>query len=91
MNFDKHSKRNERRLPTPSRWIAIALAMVGLVAWLYYFSPKNEQSAAQNQASMAATLPQIVNAVVAGEVKTLTIRGDVLVVLSLYRRRGFLR
>ncbi|MBE7555225.1 MAG: ATP-dependent zinc metalloprotease FtsH [Anaerolineales bacterium] len=59
--------------------MAIALAVVGLIALLYYFLPKDEQSASPNQAASAATLPKIVSAVAAGEVKTLAVRGDVLV------------
>lgn len=78
MNSDNHSKRKERKLPAHYRWIAVALAVVGLVALLYYFLPKNQQSASPNQTSVAATLPQIVSAVTAGEVKTLTVRGDTL-------------
>jgi cell division protease FtsH len=52
---------------------------VGLVALLYYLSPKNQQAAPQSQASAAVSLPQIVSAIAAGEVKMLTVRGDVLV------------
>ncbi|MCL4295083.1 MAG: ATP-dependent zinc metalloprotease FtsH [Anaerolineae bacterium] len=59
--------------------MAIALAVVGLIALLYYFLPKDEQSASPNQAVSAATLSKIVSAVAAGEVKTLAVRGDVLV------------
>ncbi len=79
MNSDNHSKRKERRLPKRTLWMAIALAVVGLIALLYYFLPKDEQSASPNQAASAATLPKIVSAVAAGEVKTLAVRGDVLV------------
>jgi cell division protease FtsH len=78
MNSDNHSKRKDRKLPAHYRWIAVALAIVGLVALLYYLLPKNQQSASPNQTSVAATLPQIVSAVTAGEVKTLTVRGDTL-------------
>jgi cell division protease FtsH len=78
MNSDNHPKK-ERRLPAHSHWIAIAIAVVGLVALLYYFSPRNEQSAPKNQTSSIASLPQIVSAIAAGEVKTLTVRGDVLI------------
>ncbi|MBE7472568.1 MAG: cell division protein FtsH [Anaerolineae bacterium] len=78
MNSDNHSKRKERKLPAHYRWIAVAVAIVGLVALLYYFLPKNQQSASPNQTSVAATLPQIVSAVTAGEVKILTVRGDTL-------------
>ncbi|GAB4455079.1 MAG: ATP-dependent zinc metalloprotease FtsH [Anaerolineae bacterium] len=79
MNSDNHSKRKERKLPAHYRWIAVAVAIVGLVALLYYFLPKNQQSASPNQTSVAATLPQIVSAVTAGEVKILTVRGDTLI------------
>jgi cell division protease FtsH len=79
MNSDNHPKRKERRLPTHSRWLAIALAVVGLVALMYYLSPKNQQAAPQSQTSVAASLPQIVSAIAAGEVKVLTVRGDVLI------------
>ncbi|MBI1877513.1 MAG: ATP-dependent zinc metalloprotease FtsH [Chloroflexi bacterium] len=79
MSSDNHSKRKERKLPAYSRWIVIALAIVSLVAILYYLSPKNEQTSAQNQTSTVTTLPQIVSAVAAGEVKTLVVRGDLLV------------
>ncbi len=79
MNSDNHSKRKERRMPRRTLWMAIALAVVGLIALLYYFLPKDEQSASPNQAVSAATLSKIVSAVAAGEVKTLAVRGDVLV------------
>ncbi|HXW00501.1 MAG TPA: AAA family ATPase, partial [Anaerolineae bacterium] len=79
MNSDNHPKRKERRLPTHSRWLAIALAVVGLVALLYYLSPKNQQAAPQSQTLAAASLPQIVSAIAADEVKVLTVRGDVLI------------
>ena len=78
MNSDNHPKK-ERRLPTHSHWIAIAIAIVGLVALWYYLSPKNEQPAPKNQTSSVASLPQIVSAIAAGEVKTLTVRGDILI------------
>jgi cell division protease FtsH len=80
MNSDNQSKRKPRQLPTYFRWLAIILAIVGLAALLYYFSlPKGEQATPPSQVSIAATLPQIVSAITAGEVKTLTVRGDVLV------------
>jgi cell division protease FtsH len=79
MSSDNHSKPKDRKLAGHSRWIAIALAVVGLVALLYYLSPKNEQPAAKPQISTEATLPQIVQAIDAGKVKTLTVRGDVMV------------
>ncbi|GIK38562.1 MAG: ATP-dependent zinc metalloprotease FtsH [Chloroflexota bacterium] len=79
MNSDNHPKRKERRLSRRTLWMAIALVVVGLITLLYYFLPKNEQSASPNQAASAATLPKIVSAVAAGEVKTLAVRGDVLV------------
>ncbi|NJN95444.1 MAG: ATP-dependent zinc metalloprotease FtsH [Anaerolineales bacterium] len=79
MNSDNHSKRKERKLPTYSRWIFIAVGIVALVALLYSFSPKNQPPASPNQTSVAATMPQIVNAVTTGEVKTLTVRGDTLI------------
>jgi len=78
MNSDNHPKK-ERRLPTHSHWIAIAVAIVGLAALWYYLSPKNEQPAPKNQTSSVASLPQIVSAIAAGEVKTLTVRGDALI------------
>jgi cell division protease FtsH len=79
MNSDNHSKRKERRLPRRPLWVAIALAIVGLIALLYYFLPQNGQSTSPNQAASAATLPKIVSAVADGEVKTLAVRGDLLV------------
>ena len=78
MNSDNHPKK-ERRLPAHSHWIAIAVAIVGLAALWYYLSPKNEQPAPKNQTSSVASLPQIVSAIAAGEVKTLTVRGDALI------------
>lgn len=74
MNSDDPSKNRERRLPPQLRWMAIALAMLSLAALLYSFSARNEPA----QTSPAAPLAQIVRAISAGEVKTLTVRGDVL-------------
>lgn len=79
MSSDNHSKRKVRKLPAYSRWIAIALAVVGLVALLYYLLPKNEQTTTQTQTTTATTLPQIVSAIAAGQVKTLAVRGDLLI------------
>ncbi len=82
MNADNHSQRSkERRLPPYSRWLALALVLVGLAIWLYGFLPGNKPPVA-DQTGPAAALPQIVSALKAGEVKTLTVRGDVLVVIK---------
>jgi cell division protease FtsH len=78
MNFDDPFQHKERRIPTYLRWLAIGLAMAGLATLLYSFSARNEPAPAQNQISPAPPLAQIVNAVVAGEIKSLTVRGDVL-------------
>ena len=78
MNVDDPSKRTERQLPLQLRWFAMVLGLVSLVALLYSFSARNESAPAKNQPSLAAPLAQIVSAISAGEVKSLTVRGDVL-------------
>lgn len=75
MNSNDPSKRKAWRWPTPLRWSAIALLVIGGVAWLSYFFTQSEQPAAP----IAVPLAQIVSAVTAGEVKILTVRGDMLI------------
>jgi cell division protease FtsH len=79
MNADDPSKRTERQLPPQLRWFAMVLALLSMLALLYSFSARNEPAPAKNQTLPAAPLAQIVSAISAGEVKSLTVRGDVLI------------
>jgi cell division protease FtsH len=81
MNSDNQSKGKARRFPFFSPWLAIVLA-VGLVALLYYFSTRNHPATEDTNPVPAVSLPQIVTAIAAGEVKTLYVRGDLLTALK---------
>jgi len=83
MNQDNHSKREEQRFPAYPRWILGATAILGLVALRYFLSPNSDPLATQDLETPVATLPQIVNAIAAGEVKTLAICGDLVIATKL--------
>jgi cell division protease FtsH len=78
MNPDNHSKHKSRKFPRFSPWLALVAVVVGLTALIYFLSAKGNQEKAENPIE-TTSLPQIVSAVAAGEVKTLTIRGDTLI------------
>jgi cell division protease FtsH len=78
MNHENHSKREEQRFPAYVRWITGAIAILSLVALMYFLSPNSEPVATQDLETPVATLPQIVNAIAAGEVKALAICGNVV-------------
>jgi cell division protease FtsH len=60
----------------------MALGLLSLAALLYSFSARNEPAPAEKPITWAAPLAQIVSAARAGEVKTLTVRGDVLTAMK---------
>ncbi|HXV98374.1 MAG TPA: AAA family ATPase, partial [Anaerolineae bacterium] len=78
MNSDNKPDRKERRLTTLSRWIVVILVIVSGVALWFYLFPQNQKAAPQSQAS-TASLAEIVEAVTAGNVRTLTVRGYTLI------------
>jgi cell division protease FtsH len=83
MNSDNHAKPKTQRFPAYIRWMTGAGAILGLVVLMHFFAPANDPLAPQDIAIPTATLPQIVQAITAGEVKSLTIRGDWLMAAKL--------
>ncbi len=80
MHPDNHSKEKEQRWPTPLRAVIVTVALLGLVIFVCsVLSLANRPVGPPSSATPPATLPQIVQAIAAGEVKTLTIRGDLLI------------
>lgn len=74
MNSEDPFKHQGWQLPSRLRWLALVLIVLSLTVLLYSFLARSEPV----QPAPAAPLAQIVSAVIAGEVKTLTVRGDVL-------------
>jgi cell division protease FtsH len=84
MNPDNHPNRKERRLTVLS-WIVVVLAIVGIVALWFYSFPQNGPAAPQDQTR--DSLAQIVTAITADDVKTLTVRGDILTAIKKDRSK----
>ncbi len=80
MSSENSSKRKPRRFPFYSPWLA-ALVIIGLIAAIYYFANRN-QAPAETQ-SGSTSLSQIVTAISANEIKSLTIRGDTITVTKI--------
>ncbi len=79
MNPDNHSKQKPRKYPLPLTWLILSVFLVGVV--IYFLSGKSNQGVAAS-ATAVTSLPDIVSAVTAGEVKSLTIRGDLLIAIK---------
>jgi cell division protease FtsH len=78
MNSDHKPDRKERRLITLTQGIIVILAIFAGVALWFYLIPQDQQAAPQSQTITAASLDQIVKAIAADNVKTLTIQGNIL-------------
>ncbi len=80
MNPNNHSKDKKERLPAPLWGIIVVVVLLGLVLFIYgTLSPKNHPINPQDSAPPVASLPQIVRAIAAGEVQTLTVQGNLLI------------
>ncbi len=72
MNPEDSPKRKEQQSSPLRRFIIITLAVAAIAAYLFSMNSANVDV-------QDATLPDIVSAVEAGEVETLTVRGDTLI------------
>jgi cell division protease FtsH len=98
MNPDNHPKQKKITVVVSIRWLVIAAAIVGLGALIYLSSNnqstedlRSEAGSSRGQTSrnsgqtlspQTVSLPEIVRVVEAGHVENLTIRGDLLTVVT---------
>ncbi|GIK37192.1 MAG: ATP-dependent zinc metalloprotease FtsH [Chloroflexota bacterium] len=79
MNSDHQSNAKRWRRALLSPWMIVILLLLNLTGWLYFYSRGSEQQdSSSNITGQSAPLQYIVQAIQAGEVESLRVRGNLI-------------
>ncbi|MCL4301567.1 MAG: ATP-dependent zinc metalloprotease FtsH [Anaerolineae bacterium] len=80
MNSENQSDSKKRRIPSLTPWIIVALLLLNFGGFLYLYQRGEEQETPPpaRATSQVSSIQQIAQAIRAGQVKSLTVQGDLL-------------
>ncbi|MBE7550243.1 MAG: ATP-dependent zinc metalloprotease FtsH [Anaerolineales bacterium] len=80
MNSENQSGSKKRRIPSVAPWVIIALLLLNFGGFLYLYQRGEEQETTRPSpaARQVSSIQQIAQAIRAGQVKSLTVQGDLL-------------
>ncbi len=78
MNSDHQSKAKRWRRTLLSPWMIVILLLLNLTGWLYFYSRGERKDSPPKVTSQNASLQQIAQAIQAGEIESLRVRGNLI-------------